>query len=495
MHHRSESGAHEEIAFPGFTVLAMLLLSLGVPLWRAVRGMGARRFGAMAGRWLAIAALALAATLLAHSMLAGAVVLGLGIWQQTHVGGELPFSGRRGLYLAVLLLSIAMFLGLSPMRWRDAPVRGLYYYFHTYFPGFNGMRKVSRQAVMTTFAFALASSFGSAWLFSKLSRPWLKAVVLSALLAASCYELRSFPHPLESVWAGATVPEAYRFLASLPPRDLVAAVPQNDGVRRFSGDAGLALHNYLMLYHKHRSLNGQSTWLPPVTDLVLGALRHLPDDGARRILQSVGARHILVHAEDLEPSRHDLPQQLAAQPEHYRQVLEQGTQCVFSLSPADDATLALVDTPTLPAGARPIPRNELRADANLKPEYARRGIDGDPGTLWSGSRPQARGQYFELVLVRPRRLVAFETNNPGHVLDVPLSFQLSVAHGASDWQTVAEQPVLRVYRDQIYSPKTFVFRVVLPNPTLADRIRITIGQPVPGREFVIHEARVYAQEP
>jgi len=44
---------------------------------------------------------------------------------------------------------------------------------------------------------------------------------------------------------------------------------------------------------------------------------------------------------------------------------------------------------------------------------------------------------------------------------------------------VAEQPVLRVYREQIYSPKAFVFRVALPHPTLADRIRITIGQPCP----------------
>jgi hypothetical protein len=428
-------------------------------------------------------------------MLAGAVVVGVGVWGQSLVGRELPFSDRRGLYLGVLLLAIAMFLGLSPMRWQNAPVRGLYHYFHTYFPGFNGIRKVSRQAVMTTFAFALLSSFGSAWLFSKLSRPWLRAAVLAALLGTTGYEFRCFPHPLQSVWADATVPGAYRFLASLPPRDLIAAVPQSDGVRRFSGDAGLALHNYLMLYHKHRSLNGQSTWLPPVTDLVLGALRHLPDDGARRILESVGARHLLVHAEDLEPSRLNLPRQLAAQPEYYRQEFQQGTQSVFSLSAAEDPTLALVDTPTLPAGARPIPRSELRAGANLKQQYASAAIDGNPGTFWSGSRGQARGQYFELVLARPRRLVAFEIDSPGHVTHVPLSYELSVAQGASAWQTVAEQAMLRVYREQVYSPKTFVFRVVLPNPTLADRIRLTIAEPVPDHDFVIHEARVFAQEP
>jgi hypothetical protein len=495
MHHSSAlRGAHEEIAFPGFTVLAMLLFSLGVPLWREVSDLTPRKAGNVALRWLALAALAVAATLLTHSMLAGAVALGLGIWHETRVGSPLPFSGPRGLYLAVLLLSIAMFLGLSPMEWRHAPVHGLYYYFHTYFPGFDGIRKVSRQAVMTTFVFALLSSFGSSWLFSKLARPQLRAVVLCALLATSCYELRSFPHALQGVWAGATVPEAYRFVASLPTWDLVATVPDGNGLSRFRGDAGLALHDYLMLYHKHRSLNGQSSWLPPVTDLARGALRHLPDDGAYRILRSVGARYVVVHAEDLDPADRDLLQQLAARPEHYRQVFQQDSQSVFFLSGANDPTLELADTPTLPAGARPIAGSELAASASLGPERARAAIDGNPRTFWSTSRPQERGQYFELAIARPHRLAALEILTPDHLSDLPLSYELSVAVDGSDWQTAAEQPVLRVFRDQVYSPKTFAFRVVLPKPILADRVRITIAEPVPGHHFVIHEVRVYAQE-
>jgi hypothetical protein len=58
---------------------------------------------------------------------------------------------------------------------------------------------------------------------------------------------------------------------------------------------------------------------------------------------------------------------------------------------------------------------------------------------------------------------------------------------------VSEQPTLRVYREQVYSPKTFVLRVVLAEPTWADRIRITVAEPVPGKQFVIQEARLYEQ--
>src|SRR5690606_21469296 len=126
--------------------------------------------------------LACLAALLAHSRLAGVVVVALGVWWQSSLGRPSPFSGRRGLYLGLLLLSVVLFLGLTPLEWNGAPVRGLYYYFHSYFPGFNGIRKVSRQAVMTTFAVCVLSGFGSAWLFSKLKRSWARGLALVGLL-------------------------------------------------------------------------------------------------------------------------------------------------------------------------------------------------------------------------------------------------------------------------------------------------------------------------
>jgi hypothetical protein len=94
----------------------------------------------------------------------------------------------------------------------------------------------------------------------------------------------------------------------------------------------------------------------------------------------------------------------------------------------------------------------------------------------------------------PRWVVAFEIESRPHVMHVPLSYELSVARGGSDWRAVAREPALRVYREQVYSPRTFVFRVVLPRPTRADRVRLTVGQPLPGYDLVVHEARVYVQD-
>lgn len=495
MHHQAElRGAHEEIAFPGFTVLGLLLLALGVPLGCSIQQLGWRRIAATTWRWAAVFALTFTVSVLTGSMLFGAFVFALGAWLEVRQAQALPFSGQRGLYLALLLLAVVMFLGLQPMTYEGEPVRGLYYYFHTYFPGFNGIRKVSRQAVMTTFITAIVASFGAAWLFSKVSRPWAKGVVLAGLLALSTYELRSFPHPLRAVWAGPTVPEAYRFMATLPEDDLVVGLPQNSGARLFRGDHGLTLHNYLMLYHKHRSLNGQSSWEPPVTELVNLALLHLPDEGARRILQSLEARHLVVHAWALEAHRQRLPEELMRQPEHYRRIFQRGGDSVFTLAAPKDPSLELASTPQLPAASKAIPGRELRALSNLDGRWASHAIDGNLDTAWSGRLAQAPGQYFELALERPQPIIAFEIENPQTLTHLPMSFELSTALGGSGWQTVAQQPKLRVYRDFVFSPKTFVFRIVLPAPVVADRLRLTLGQPVPGRPMTIHEARVYAAE-
>ncbi len=494
LHHPSRTrGAYEEIAFPGFTVLALGLLALGVPLGRALAAPGARRLGAVAARWLSIAVAALVATVLTRSMLGGLVVLVAGALWRVRAGEPSPFAGERGLYLALLLLAVALFLGITPARWGEAPIRGLYYYLHAYFPGFDGIRKVSRQAVMTTFLLCVLAGFGGAWVFSRIRRPRESAAALAALLTLTACELRTFPHPVEPVWAGPSVPAVYRFLATLPPAELLAIAPQSEGVSRFAGDAGMALHNYLALYHRHRFLNGQSSFTPPVTELVRRALLELPGEPAWRLLAAVGARHLLVHAEDLPPRRRGLPDQLRAEPARFEEVFHDGSQVVFSLRGLSDPTLALLDTPPLPEGARPLAASELRARADPAPEQAARAVDGDLGTFWSGRRAQAPGQYLELELAEPRAVVALELQNRGEVTEVPMSFELAVATGGSGLRTVVERPVLRVHRDQVFSPRTFVFRVVLAEPTLADRVRLTIRQPVPGSAFLVREARLYVQ--
>jgi hypothetical protein len=387
-----------------------------------------------------------------------------------------------------------MVLGLEPFEFRGEPVRGLYYYFHTYFPGFNGIRKVSRQAVMTTFAFSVLAGFGSAWLLGRLSNRSLRILVAASLLVVTGWELRCFPHPLQAVWSGDSLPAAYRFVATLPKHDIVASLPQNEGVRVFRGDAGLALHNYLMVTHRHRSVNGQGSWQPTATELADRALGRLPEANARRVLQMLGVRHLLVHGHDLPAHRRDLLERLVADERSYQAVFREAGDGVFTLMSPDDPTLALLDVPALPGTARTIPRSELLAGSNVEGANAALMIDGDPETAWSGRRAQFRGQTIEIALTEPRSVVALEIRNPRNLTHVPLSFEISVSTGSGNWRRVVEQPELRLFRELVHSPRNFVWRVVLPQPTVADHVRVMIRQPLPGLPLTIHELSLYADE-
>lgn len=254
----------------------------------------------------------------------------------------------------------------------------------------------------------------------------------------------------------------------------------------------MALHNYLALYHRHRFVNGQSSWQPPVTTLAQNALQRLPDEAARRTLLAIGTRHLIIFGDELEPARAGLAAQLAARPNEYRSVFQQGSHRLFSLLGADDPTLQPLATPALPEFARLIPHTEMRVTASPREDLAGLAVDDKPDTFWTSGREQESGQYFEVELGNPQPIVALEIDDPGRVMDAPASYRIVAQSGAQDLGVVAEVQKLRFFRAQIFSPETFVFRVVFSRPILADRLRLIVEQPVPSFYFAIHELRVFA---
>jgi hypothetical protein len=492
MHHLvGARGAHDEIAFPGFTVLFFVLLALYAPLKPFLGPLFWVRMRGSVLKWLLLGFLALAGTLFTRNMLTGVLVFGLGSVVLVRRRILHPFQGPNGLYLALLLVALAMFLGIYPLEWQGSKVHGLYYYFHTYFPGFNGIRKVGRQAVMTTFVLCVLAGFGGSWFFSRFRQRSTQVAWLAAFLSVLSFELRCYPHPLEPVFGADPVPPVLAFVSSLPKDDLIAIVPQDTGKKVFRGDAGMALHNLHALHHKHRFVHGQSSWQPPVTELARRAVAQLPQEGARRTLLSLGAKHLVVFGEDLGSSQRDLKARLESRPEEYQLLFASGSDAVFTLVRKDEDAVDLVPTPALPPNAQKISQTELVGSASLRSEYAKLAVDGDINTYWTGRRFQEPGQYFDVKLRSPRKVSVLEIEALARVTDVPVAFRLSASSGGKDLGILAEAPHLRLYEDQIFSPRRFVFRVVLPLPTELDELRITILEPVPGSYFSIHELSLY----
>lgn len=493
LHHvpASEVGAHEEIAFPGFTIG---LLALGALAAGIASGLAASR-----RRWIAPAlfvggsALALVLTIYAHTLLVGALVVAACAVAWHHLGrarGRAPSPMEP--YAWALALALALFLGITPFEAYGEPIRGLYHYLYAYVPGFDGIRKVSRQAVMVMFVFAVLAGFGAARLLARVHTERARGGIVALLVVLVSLEFLSAPATLKAVPAGDTVPRAHRWLASRPGASPIAVIPAADGLREFRGPPGMAFHNYLATLHGRRTLNGKSSWIPPVTELFHSATREFPSETSTRIMQILGAEFLLIHSRDMPPARTQrILTHLDAHGDRWRRTFAADGDYVYELRPARDPSLALVETPRLPQGLMPVVRERIVALASREEGRVRRALDGDADTFWGTRRNQRVGDWFELGFDAPARLQAVEFLHHRNVFDAPAAFRLETFDESGAPTVQIDEPRLRIARDQVHRPRQFVFRVVLGKPVETRRVRFTLSEAVPGKWWTIHEARVW----
>ncbi len=495
---RTMSGPVEEIAFPGLTILALALFALiGNAADRLRRLRGRERLATLGSLalWLVLTvAASCGATLATHSLLSGTLVLAIAVaaWLALIPHARL-LPAPITLYGWLLVLAVLLFLGLTVFDYHGAPVRGLYYYLYAYVPGWNGIRKISRQAIMTSFAFIVLAGYGVQLLLSAIANAQVRVGVALALAALIAFEFRQAPLPLEVVPAGDNVASAYKFIAAHPGHAPIALLPTNDGLSTFRGQHGMALHNYLALYHHRRTLNGKSSFIPPITRMFNNAMADLPSEIATRVLRELGAQYLVVHTGDMPRERGvRILQGLKAAPTDYRLVHEDGPDYVFEVLPSTQPEDRLDDTPALPEQLVQVPRTALHARASDDRKHVGRSVDGNLTSRWTTGRNQRTDDYYELDLTRPLVIGALELTSI-EVGDAPLGYRIEADDGTGSMQLITERPKLRLFRGQVFHPRGFVFRVVFPKPVLTKRVRVTIIDPFPGRWWTVNEATLWAE--
>lgn len=505
LHHHTPDTARsavEEIAFPSFTIFALSALGLALPLVAQARAQGLNALLRYVALVLISGLLAVTATVVSHDMLAGLLVLGLVPALRLGPLNERlprsPYAPIQRTQNALFLLSVSLFLGMQPWSFEGSPIRGLYYYLYTYAPGMDGIRKVSRQACLTTLWFSLLASIGTTMLLNFTRNRYARAAITVTLVGLLLVELRTFPHSLQPVWAGKKVPQAYLALAAEESQGAVAVAPTNFGRKHLRGQAGLALHNYMAVYHRHRTVNGKSSYIPPATQLAQVALAHLPHPVSLAILRQLGTGYLLVHGEEYDvPYRRWLFAELAKRPDSFR-LLNNVNDLVrlYQLLPDEHGNgpsgVGLLPTPPVPAGAGPLPEGTVKANhasVSAGLEYL---TDGNRNTLWSTRAAMRRGQFIEFNLGEPARLAMVELQSPSQPIGLPISYRMEVATGLEAFQTVALRPGLSLYRDQVHSPLGFTLRIPLPSQPVAQRVRLSVEEPVPGHAFTVSEAVFWA---
>ncbi len=504
LHHEpKKKGAYEEIAFPGFTIALLALIAFLTPLGQALRREPLREQRALVFSFLGVLATAFlaavgAATVFLTSWASIAVVGCFVVFWKRRAAGSTLFAPDLALYLSLLLLTLLMFLGLEIFTVDGEPVRGLYYYLHNWVPGFDGIRKVSRQAILIMLVAVVLSGYGAALLFRWIKIYWLRLPTLLLLAGLVVFEFRNAPVDLVRVPSGKTVSAAYRWIASQPGKEPVAVIPVNDGLSVYHSFAGLAIHNYFALYHRRRMLNGKSSWVPPVNKYFVNEMSRFPRASGARLLQTLGVKYLVVHGDDLPSIRSKaVIEYLTLENASFKLAKRDGNDYVFEVLPSRDPNTQLIDVPdSPPADAVPVHRWHLTAQAGRQNEKAANAIDGDPNTRWSTGRTQRSGDWFELHLARQERVVAIDFTDNLYTFDAPLSFELSVAEETGtgsepQWRTVLRREEIRLYRAQVFDPKHFLFRVELPRPEPASRIRFKLLDTIPRARWSIYEATVW----
>ena len=112
--------------------------------------------------------------------------------------------------------------------------------------------------------------------------------------------------------------------------------------------------------------------------------------------------------------------------------------------------------------------------------------------MWATRRQQLPGDWFELELLAPRKISAIEITEFNEAFDAPMSFRLWAEAPGQGLHEVMRRSSLRIYHDQVYHPKDFVFRIVLPEPVLTTRIRIELVDTVAGRWWSVPEVVLWA---
>lgn len=495
------AGAHEEIAFPGLTIALLALLALALPAFTALASCAPdvrRRLLVSLVFVLSTGVVASFGATAATGTMLGAVVVviaALAHWRSLARDVQL-LPETTSLYALAVLLSVGLFLGIEPLKVNGEPVHGLYYYLFTYVPGFDGIRKVSRQAIVVMLTLSVLGGLGAAVLLARLRNVRVRVAAGLVLATLVVVETYSVPMRLASVPAGNAVPDVYHFIARKKEPGPIAVIPARDGRRFYRGHPGQALHNYLSLYHRHRTINGKSSWIPPVTRLFDDYMNRFPNPTATQLLLALGTRQLVVHAGDYGPERATrVIDYLSADTQHYELLARSGSDSVYRMRTASEDEGWLLPLPKLPAGAVTVNPAKLSASAQLNPKRVRDAIDGSPSTLWSSLRPQRGSDWFEVRVADESPIVAIDIEPGERVLEVPLSFEVSVADVGAVTQpsrVILSRPRIFFYADQVYSPKKFVWRVLLPAPTRVSRIRITVREPLANQPWAIPELRLWA---
>jgi hypothetical protein len=305
--HRVDARALGRLAAVGLVAAALVWGALA-PFRRAVAEWGlARSLGEIEGNSLTPAHLLRPPpeSLLRHLVGAGGPVGPVdGLVQGLALGGlalaGVAALGRRtpggagvlGPYVAAGAVALVLAFGptlVTPWGALPLPYRALY----ALAPGGGVARTPARFLFAADLVVAMLAAAGAAWLLRRLASPGLRACGVGLLVLLLLLESLLLPFPggvprLDP----ARLPDGYRWLAGTPPGTVALALPMGDWVNVAAS-----------AFHLRRTVNGWSSFTPPLYGDLVAAMERFPDPRSLALVRGLRPDVVLVDREWLTPER------------------------------------------------------------------------------------------------------------------------------------------------------------------------------------------------
>ncbi len=329
-----------------------------------------------------------------HELFPGAVALALaGVTLFTRRGRATPHAG---VYCTVAVIAFALSLGPHPAAWgHRSTIPGPYQLLLDVVPGLDGLRAVSRLGIVVVLALSVLAAQGAARVFDRIGpRRNLAVVLLGGLVLAESWAVpvrTALFDPLHD--AGDR--SAYEFLRH-STKGAVLELPI-----AYSDEARQMTYQYLTLVHGHRTVNGHSSYDPPLLRLLVGA-DHAPFTELDRLgstvelIRTLGVRYMVVHRGRFEDPAVETALMRELEGDRGQVVARNDFDrtAVFTLRedrPADD-----------PEGLRPIPVSAIHARASHAPGRLPLMFDRNRDTRWLSAGRQTGREWIEIEFDAPR---------------------------------------------------------------------------------------------
>jgi hypothetical protein len=258
-----------------------------------------------------------------------------------------PELWRAAIYGSIFTIITSYVISLGPfLRIHDrvTSVRLPFYYLREVVPGFGAFRVPARFGFALLFGLAVLAGFGFLFLLDRLSKPGSRsraAVLVTLTLLATVFmsvEYRVAPYQLLPIMTPSSIAPEYRWLAQQPAGSGIVELPITGGAY-FPDPWEQSSYLFASMYHWQPLLNGYTSHRPEVANHTYTVALQLPSEQAASILQSIGLRFVVVHADKM--SEHELSPWNSPHP-GLRQVEEFGPTRIYEFDAPQCAT-GLVD--------------------------------------------------------------------------------------------------------------------------------------------------------